>query len=100
MAERYTGQKMVKLLCLSGFGPFPLNFMKGPQRRTQSGLGAQPEKSSADAVVRGGFLAGNVNFARAREGLMSSELLGAELEQCFPLMEMDGTSGECIPRRS
>lgn len=33
-------------------------------------------------------LPGNVNFARAREGLMSSELLGAELEQCFPLMEM------------
>lgn len=36
-------------------------------------------------------LKGNVNFARAREGLMSSELLGAELEQCFPLMEMDQT---------
>ena len=37
----------------------------------------------------GGKSSGNVNFARAREGLMSSELLGAELEQCFPLMEMD-----------
>ena len=34
-------------------------------------------------------LKGNVNFARAREGLMKSELLGPELEQCFPLMELD-----------
>jgi len=36
-------------------------------------------------------LKGNVNFARAREGLMKSELLGPELEQCFPLMELDQT---------
>ena len=37
-------------------------------------------------------MTGNVNFARAREGLMKSELLGAELEQCFPLMELDAFS--------
>ena len=36
-------------------------------------------------------MAGNVNFARAREGLMKSELLGADLEQCFPLMELEPT---------
>eukprot|EP00439_Symbiodinium_sp_Y106_P016576 s7097_g2.t1 len=36
-------------------------------------------------------LKGNVNFARAREGLMKSELLGPQLEQCFPLMELDQT---------
>lgn len=55
-------------------------------------------------VVLQELTAGNVNFARAREGMMSSELLGAELEQrlgvvrppyhapmrCFPLMEMAG----------
>eukprot|EP00931_Biecheleriopsis_adriatica_P035288 TRINITY_DN2030_c0_g1_i3.p1 TRINITY_DN2030_c0_g1~~TRINITY_DN2030_c0_g1_i3.p1 ORF type:complete len:2151 (-),score=484.82 TRINITY_DN2030_c0_g1_i3:46-6498(-) len=34
---------------------------------------------------------GNVNAARAREGLMSSELLGAQLQDCFPLIELDQT---------
>ena len=66
-----------------------LRFDAGPLAKTLQGVPPQTcHGESQNAPPRAALCAGNVNFAVAREGLMSSELLGAELEQCFPLMEM------------
>mmetsp|Transcript_62362 Transcript_62362/g.174232 ORF Transcript_62362/g.174232 Transcript_62362/m.174232 type:complete len:2159 (-) Transcript_62362:60-6536(-) len=36
-------------------------------------------------------LRGNINAMRSREGIMRSDLLGPQLQECFPLVELDQT---------